>query len=421
MQIKAITVNAAGTIAAERGIQGNGASGVNQVKAENGNVFGPEYKVTISREGKNLSKRQTGAETQSVKEERRLLRQQDEEEFAKGIRDGYREKLNEIDKQITEYNTSHAKIKMKKVLHDAALMDETVEEQQKLRTAIERQKEFQAEESQRRAREAQQMADQSAQYREEIDENNRELLTLLKTMEEAEKAEDEQENGGAKGGGSSTSETGNSAGNAIKASAAQFMSSSINGERIVEEMLTGVEESGRWFIDTADSITQNMLQRTSDIRAALDDEAFSDDQIAEMMQSLQEGLALDYDNVRDFRGFGLQVMRDTREAKIQHVAADPLKGMQQTKRSMALSAVDAALGEARQGSLDETSRALADEVKKLIDERNDVDRTPRDEEEVKEEAKEEAKEEQSEQVEDGEQAGTQEKLLQPKEQDRGSI
>lgn len=417
MQIKAITVNAAGTMAAERGIQGNGALGVNQVKTENGNVFGPEYKVTISREGKNLSKRQAGAETQSVKEERRLLRQQDEEEFAKGIRDGYREKLNEIDKQITEYNTSHAKVKMKKVLHDAALMDETVEEQQKLRTAIERQKEFQAEESQRRAREAQQMADQSAQYRQEIDENNRELLTLLKTMEEAEKAEDEQENGGAKGGGSSTSETGNSAGNAIKASAAQFMSSSINGERIVEEMLTGVEESGRWFIDTADSITQNMLQRTSDIRAALDNEAFSDDQIAEMMQSLQEGVALDYDNVRDFRGFGLQVMRDTREAKIQHVAADPLKGMQQTKRSMALSAVDAALGEARQGSLDETSRALADEVKKLIDERNDVDRTPRDEEEVKEEAK----EEQSEQVEDGEQAGTQEKLLQPKEQDRGSI
>ncbi len=409
MQIKAITVNAAGTMAAERGIQGNRTSGVNQDKAENGNVFGPEYKVTISREGKSLSRRQAGAEAPSVKEERMLLRQLDEAELAKEIREGYREKLNEIDKQITDYNTSHAKINMKKVLHDAALMDETVEEQQKLRTAMDNQKVFQAEESQRRVREAQQMAEQSAQYREEIDENNRNLLTLLKTMEEAEKAGDEQENGGAKGGGSRTSETGNSAGNAIKASAAQFISSSINHERVVEEMLTGVEGSGRWFLDTADSITQNILQKTSDIRAALDDEAFSDSQMAEMMRSLQEGLALDYDNVRDFRGFGLQVMRDTREAKIQHVAADPLKGMQQTKRSMMLSAADAALGEARMGSLDETSQELADEVKKMIDERNDVDRSPQD--------REEAKEEQPEQVEGGERDGT----LQPKEQDRGSM
>lgn len=413
MQIKAITVNAAGTMAAERGIQGNGASGVDQVKAENGNVFGPEYKVTISREGKNLSRRQAGAETQSVKEERMLLRRQEEAELAREIRDGYREKLNEIDKQITDYNTSHAKIKMKKVLHDAALMDETVEEQQKLRTAMAKQKEFQSEESQRRAREAQQMAEQSAQYREEINENNRDLLTLLKAMEEAEKAEDEQENGEAEGGGSSMSDTGNSAGNAMKSSAAQFMSSSINRESVVEEMLTGVEGSGRWFLDTADSITQNILRRTSDIRAALDDEAFSDGQIAEMMQSLQEGLALDYDNVRDFRGFGLQVMRDTREAKIQHIADDPLKGMQQTKRSMLLSAADAVLGETRQGSLDKASRELADEVKKMIDERNDVDRSPQD--------KEEAKEEQPKQVEGGERDGTQEKLLQPKEQDRESI
>lgn len=390
MQIKAITVNAAGSMAAERGIQGSGASGVSRAKTENSNMFGSEYKVTISREGKNLSRRLAGADAQSVKEERRLLRRQEEAELAKETREAYREKLNEIDKQITDYNTSYAKAEMKKVLYDAALMDETVEEQQKLRTAMQSQKQYQAEESQRRAREAQQMAEQSAQYKEEIDENNRDLLTLLKTMEEAEKAEDEQENGGAEGGGSGTSDTGNSTGNAIKDSAAQFMASSIKRERVVEEMLTGVEGSGRWFLDTAESITQNVLQKTSDIRAVLEDEAFTDGQIAEMMQSLQEGLALNYDNVRDFRGFGLQVMRDAKEAKIQHAADDSLKGMQQTKKSMMLSAVDAALGESRKGSLDKTSRELADEVEKLIDERNDADRTPQDREEVKEDQPEQA-------------------------------
>lgn len=385
MQIKAVTVNAAGLTAAERGIRENGVSSINQAKVESSNMFGPEYKVTISREGKNLSRRQAGADAINVKEERRLLRQQEEAELAKEIREGYREKLNEIDKQITDYNTSYAKAEMKKVLYDAALIDETVEEQQKLRTAMQSQKQFQAEENQRRAREAQQMAGQSAQYKEEIDEGNRELLTLLKTMEEADKAEDEQENGEAKGGGSGTSDRENSAGDVIKTSAAQFMSSSINRENAVEEMLSGVAESGRWFLNTADSITQSVLQKTSDIMAAIENGSFTEEQIAEMMQSLQEGMALNYDNVRDFRGFGLQVMRDAREAEIQHIADDPLKGMQQTKRSMMLSAADAALGEARQGSLDKTSQELADEVKKLIDERNDIDRDLRDKEETKEE------------------------------------
>lgn len=385
MQIKAVTVNAAGLTAAERGIRENGVSSINQAKVESSNMFGPEYKVTISREGKNLSRRQAGADAINVKEERRLLRQQEEAELAKEIREGYREKLNEIDKQITDYNTSYAKAEMKKVLYDAALIDETVEEQQKLRTAMQSQKQFQAEENQRRAREAQQMAGQSAQYKEEIDEGNRELLTLLKTMEEADKAEDEQENGEAKGGGSGTSDRENSAGDVIKTSAAQFMSSSINRENAVEEMLSGVAESGRWFLNTADSITQSVLQKTSDIMAAIENGSFTEEQIAEMMQSLQEGMALNYDNMRDFRGFGLQVMRDAREAEIQHIADDPLKGMQQTKRSMMLSAADAALGEARQGSLDKTSQELADEVKKLIDERNDIDRDLRDKEETKEE------------------------------------
>lgn len=88
------------------------------------------------------------------------------------------------------------------------------------------------------------------------------------------------------------------------------MSSSINRERIVEEMFAGLEESGRWFLDKADSITQAVLQKTSEIRAALDDESFTEEQITEMMQSLQEGMTLNYDNARDFRRFGLQVMGD---------------------------------------------------------------------------------------------------------------
>ncbi len=131
------------------------------------------------------------------------------------------------------------------------------------------------------------------------------------------------------------------------------------------------------------------------------------------------GMDLNYNNVKYFRAFGLQVLRDTREAGIQHIADDPLKGMQDTKNSMMLSAADTALGETRQSGLDKASQELADEVKKLIDERNDVDRVSQDKEKEKEEKEE--KEEQLKKAEDEEQAGMQEELLQLKGQERGSI
>lgn len=390
MQIRAITVNAAGMIAAEKGIRGNDPQGTNQLQAESGNAFGPECKVTISRKGKNLSRQQTAQaetgvrDTQSVKEERMLLRRQEEAELEKDIREGYREELNEIEKQIAGCSTSYARMERNKKVCDAALMNKTIDEEQELMKAMRSQKQFQTEEGQRRAREAQQMATQLSQGQEEIDENNRDLLTLLKTMEEAEKTGDEQENGGAKSEVSRTSATGTSAGDIIRNSATQFMTSAVNREAGVEELLDTIDESGHWFLNTSNSITRNILTETKNIRAALDDKAFTDENITEMMQLLQDGMGLNYDNVKNFRSFGMKVQRDVRESKIQHIADTSLKDVQETKESMMLSAASAAIGEARQSSLDKASRELADEVQELIDKRNDVDRIRQDREEDEE-------------------------------------
>ncbi len=377
MQIKSITVNAAGMTAAEQGMQGNR----NQLQLES-SMFGPECRVTISREGRSLSRQQkvqeeTGAH--SVKEERMLLRRQKEAELSKEIREGYRESLNEIDKQITDYNSSYARFEKDKVIYDAELMEKTLEEQQELMQAMNSQKQFQMEEGQRRAKEAQQMAMESAQYKEQIDENNRDLLTLLRTVEESEKAEDKRENGetGNNNGSQADidmSDAANSMGGIIQGSAIQLMTSSINRDEDVQELLETIEESAHWFINTADSITQNILQKSSEIRASLDNESFTDQQIAEMMHDLQAGIALNYDNVKNFRAFGIQVLRDVQEAKLQQMGANPLTDLQETKKSMMLSAADAALGEARHSGLDKTSHELAEEVRDLIDKRNDVDK-----------------------------------------------
>lgn len=383
MQIKAITVNAAGMTAAEQGMQGNR----NQLQPES-SMFGPECRVTISREGRSLSRQQkvqeeTGAH--SVKEERMLLRRQEEAELSKEIREGYRESLNEIDKQITDYNSSYARFERDKVIYDAELMEKTLEEQQELMQAMNSQKQFQMEEGQRRAKEAQQMAMESAQYKEQIDENNRDLLTLLRTVEESEKAEDKRENGetGNNNGSQADidmSDAANSMGGIIQGSAIQLMTSSINRDEDVQELLETIEESAHWFINTADSITQNILQKSSEIRDSLDNESFTDQQIAEMMHDLQDGIALNYDNVKNFRAFGIQVLRDVQEAKLQQMGASPLTDLQETKKSMMLSAADAALGEARHSGLDKTSHELAEEVRDLIDKRNDVDKIQQDKE-----------------------------------------
>ena len=178
------------------------------------------------------------------------------------------------------------------------------------------------------------------------------------------------------------------------------MSSSVNQEWAVEQMLAGVKGDGSWFLNTADMITQNIHKKTEDIRAALDDEAVTDGQLAEMMESLQEGLADNYENVENYRGWGLHTLRLAREDRLQHLADDPLKGMQDTKRSVHQSVIDAALGEARQSSLDKASQELVEEVKKLIDERNDADRILKDDQE--DEKSWEAEDEKSQEPEDEE-------------------
>ncbi len=99
MQVKTITVNAAGMATAGRGIQGTGFPVVNQESAENNSMFGPECKVTISQEGRNLSRQQTVREekdvlgAQGVVAESNQLNRQGE---AKGLRDTLMEMFEEI-------------------------------------------------------------------------------------------------------------------------------------------------------------------------------------------------------------------------------------------------------------------------------------------------------------------------------------
>ncbi len=391
MQIKGLTVNAAGMMPVGAGIQEK----KNQMRSAGG-MFGPECRVTISQEGRKLSGQQTArSETgnaQSVREERMLLRQQEEADLAAEIREGYREELNEIDEQIKALNASYASweeelredLEFKRTPLGKA-MKETVKELKSLKESLEEQKDYQTEEAQRRKREAQQMAmQQSSRCNEEIDENNRDLAALLKTIEEVKKAEDGRENDETEGG-SEASGAGDSVSEAIQDSAVRFMSSSASREKGAEEMLAHAGESGLFYFDVAEAVTQSVLQKTADIRTALDNEILTDEQLEEMMQKFREEMELSYKDVKYSRSFGMDVLRTVRGAGIEHVGDDSLKGVEEAKRSMMQSSADAFFGEVRKGSLEEKTKELADEVERLIDERNDINKTPEEKKKEREE------------------------------------
>ena len=387
MQIKAITVNTANTTAVQNG-QRNGTP----VKAGN-NMFTPHYKVTISKEGKRLSRQQAEKPqggTQDAAVRRMKLRQIEESEQNEKIADRYHEQLKDIEKQILSLNRSY------KTEADR----ETIEKEQIILRGMREQKQAQLEENQRRAQEARELAAmQSAKNQEDIDNNNRKLWTLLKTLEEAEKAEEEQEGGVAEDdSGSGTSEAGNSVSDTIQNSAAQFTAASMRRDQNVQEGLEWLSDLGHEYVDFANTITNNILKEGEKVRAALDAEDYTDDMKAELVDHLQEEAVLSggdvhsYGSVAWFRNNGLHILQEARDYKIQRIADNPLAGLQETKHSMMMSAADAVLGESRQSYLDDASKELEEEVEKLIDKRNSLDRT-------QEEKEEEGKEQKIEEIE----------------------
>lgn len=98
MQVNTITVNAA-DLAAGQGIQGAGLSGIKQVQAESNYMFAPECKVTISQEGRNLSRQQTAqaeSNVQNVKSAAADSNSLNKQEGVKGLRENLMEMFQEI-------------------------------------------------------------------------------------------------------------------------------------------------------------------------------------------------------------------------------------------------------------------------------------------------------------------------------------
>ena len=391
MQIRAITVNAANTMSVKNA-QANSAP----AQASN-NMLTPHYKVTISKEGKKLSRQQNEQSQESTKDaavQRMMLRQIEASERNEKTIDEYHEQLRDIEEKLNSLNRSF------KTKADT----ETIEKEQEVLRNMREQKQEQLEENQKRTEQARELAEMySAKYQEEIDGNNRKLWTLLKTLEEAEKAKKEQESGVIEDDSASgMSEAENSVGDLIQNSAARFAVNSMGRDLYVDGKLEGLSDEGHQLIDFANEITNSLLKESEKIRTALDDESYTDDMKAELVEHFQEQASQSYLSIERYRSYGLHILQETRDYKIKRIADNPFAGVQETKDSMMMSAADAVLGEARQSHLEKASKELEEQVQKLIDERNSLERTQEEkEEEVEEKEELEEKEEMKEEkVED---------------------
>lgn len=343
-----------------------------------GSMFGAQCRVTISSEGRKLneqSKARTVQSAQSIKAEKILLRQQEKPEGMTDAKNEYLQLLEEINSEVNALNHSY------KSTEDM----ETSEKKNELIKAMREQKQQQLEENQRNAKEAQQLAMQSSIQQDEVDKNNRDLLIMLKSIEESEKyGQDREDDKKGTSDGTQTekgSDAENSVGDVIKNAAGQFGAASAKREMNVTNMISALSEDGHDYIDKVNAFVKVSNDELKNVKRFLADEGISDADKEQAAYDYNEMMTSGYSDAYNYRRRGIQEIKDARDCKIMHIANNPLQGVEETKKSMMQSAVDAVLNEATQGKLDEAAQELEDEVKELIDRRNDINHVEIEEEE----------------------------------------
>lgn len=366
-------------------------------------LFGPAYEVKISEEGRKIFEEQAAEVEAGVWGVRdgggikvllgRETKVPGEAEGFKAAEEGikppsYEDQLEEILTQIKTMNAAYGPIielddddPLKKSIAQKR-QKEALEQQRLLQERTQEQKDFQTEEGLKRQRVARKLAAmKDSRYKGEIDENNRDLVTLLRTMEEQRKAEEEREEGVSKEESGGTSGTENETSDTIRNSAMNFMKASFDREKDVEELSDMVGDFGREFLSQADDIAQKLLRKGRDIGAVIKDGSATNEQIEEMLESFRGEVQVALEEAYFLGSFGTQLARDRCDVKLQRLANDPLQAMQATREGMMQAASDAALGEAGMSGVDKTSKELAEEVQELIDRRDHIDRTSQEEKE----------------------------------------
>lgn len=347
----------------------------NTITLNNNSVFGPQCKVTISREGRKLSEQSSAEEAERFtagSAERLLLREQRQSEQS---RDEQSDTLKEISGLMAEIKNCYA----------AGDDKETIAEKQEALNRLFELKARQEEENEQRVKDAESSAAGASREQEEIDKKNADLYLMLKTLEEKDENEQESGEAGAEEEEAGTDGAKDRVGDQFQQSADMLGASAAKRELQATGMIEGMFESGYGRLAEADAMMR-------EVRAELDlavealakenlSEAERDQLMAEHVERAGAMMNANYGEMMDLRRKGHQEIRDAQEVSLKHIAVSPLDDVGAAKQAIMDAGVTAAFHEVSQGTLDKASEELEERVQEAIDKRNDITDTPKEDEE----------------------------------------
>lgn len=357
MQIRMFVCNGTGAVSSA-GIQSKKSAG--QVSRD---VFGASCSVTISSEGRKRSGQLQAAG--NIRREVKLLRKQEQTSDYDKLKNEYMELLKADGTNIKSVKNSYV----------AKSDDETALKKRQLIEQMRKQKEEQLEKNQQNEEEARKLAMQSCEFQQDIDDNNRDLLIMLESMREAEKNDERRENGGKSEDVQSQNKE-RDMGEQIKNAAARFGAESIGRESDVLGMIGTLNNDGHSYIAKANEIVNCFCDSLEGLNGVLASDNISEEEKYQEVLNYHQRAMTGCGEMQIYRERGLQMIKDARDAKIKHIADNPLKGVEETKENMMMYASDMTLKDAMNSKLDEFSDELKSAVKELIDERNNID-TPK--------------------------------------------
>lgn len=364
-------------------------------QANTGNMFGPQCRVTISREGRKLSDQMKASEPKSftaASAERFLLRQQKQDEMNRSEQS---DTLSEISNLMSEIKSFYA----------AGEDKETIANKQDALNRLLDLKARQEEENKQRMEDAAGSVAGASKGQEEIDRKNADLYLMLKTLEEKDE-EESAEGSGAKGDTADTEDGQGSVGDQFQESASMLGASAAKRELQAKGIIDGMFDSGYGRLAEADAMMHEIQAELHLAAESLGRENLSEDEKNQLMSEhiARAGnmMMSNYGEMMDLRRKGHQEIQDAKELESRHITINPLDGVDRAKQTILDAGAAAALHEVSQDTIDKASGELEERVQEEIDKRNDVVSGPNEDEEQKK-AEEIAEEKKAEQLEENEQ------------------
>lgn len=354
-------------------------------------IFGPQCKVTISHEGKKLSKesaQETPRSSMAASAGRLLMREQQQAETDKKESSNM---LDEISGLMDSIRNSYASGEDK----------ETISKKQDALQRLLDLKARQDQENKQQAEDAAGSAAATSKEQGEIDQKNADLYLLLKSLEEQE---DEDEVSGSRSEEESatddTEHKPGGIGDEFTQAASMLGASAAKRELQAKGTIDALRADGYNKIAKANEMMQEIQTELDLAKEAAGREGLRAEERQEMisghMETAKGMLMSNYDEIVHLRSSGIQETKDARELDLKHIKINPLEGVKQAKQTILQTGVDAAQNEVAQSTLDKASKELEQRVQEAIDKRNEA---PDESEDVEEAAKEKEIEEDEEKLE----------------------